>query len=214
MPRTAKMSSLFRISLLLASLVACSQAQAVPLPTIPAPTLLSGFDVEWAQSAESPHSIADAINILNGTGGFTIVDTHTERLSYIDLNDAQVPFAGADPVFAIRVSGYIDLGVDDSYRFFSIHDDGVRVSVGGETVINYPVDTATREDDSPFYSLAAGVYRYEAISWEQGGAFVFQLGFDDASGRHLLQGNHAPEPATLSLICLGLVGLGFRRKAA
>ncbi|OYU93177.1 MAG: hypothetical protein CFE45_21230, partial [Burkholderiales bacterium PBB5] len=129
--------------------------------------LADGFTVEWAQVTTSPHSVADATNALNGTGGFTVLNRATQFVNFVDFNDASVPFAGADPMFAVRVSGFITLG-GGNYSFLSIHDDGIRISVGGETVVLYDADTPTRADDSAIFALTAGVYRFEAISWEQG----------------------------------------------
>lgn len=192
-------------------------AQATPTPLISPPPLTNGFQVEWARVDTAPHSIADAVNALNGSGGFTVLNRVTQTLNTIDVNDASVPFAGADPLFAVRVSGYVTLAAG-RYSFSSLHDDGVRVTVGGEQVITFDSDTAAVETDSALFDLAAGVYAYEAISWEQGGAFNLRLGLLDAAGAgNLLVGQHAtsiPEPASLGLAGFGLLAAaGVARRA-
>lgn len=198
-----------RASALMLLAIAGSAALAAPLPTVPPPTLAPGFRIDWAQIAESPHSITDAYNALAGVG-FTVLDRVTQYQTFIDLSDASVPFGGADPRFAVRVSGFITLTAADTYTFLSIHDDGIRVVVGGEEVILYPTDTATIESDSAPFALAPGVYAYEAVSWEQGGVFTLRLGIDSATtGRVFLAGSHdVPEPMAPALTLLGLLAAG------
>jgi PEP-CTERM motif len=206
------------------AMIAAPLAQAVPVPTIPSPVLLPGFKVEWVQVDAAPGSTADALAILNRTGGFTILDTHEDYLERIELADSNARFTGIDPVFAVRVSGFISLSTDGPYSFLSFHDDGLRVRVGGETVIDVPFDTPPVGTHSAFYELAAGVYEYEAISWEQGGTFRLFLGIDvdgpnNPWGGIYVQGSHAPvtvpEPGTLSLLGLASLALvSLRRKTA
>lgn len=197
---------------------------AAPVASVPVPAnLQTGFVIEWVQvdvapfGAGSPSSVAEAQAILDGTSGLTELGRVTQTSTFINYQDANVPFGGADPVFAVRVSGYITLGAG-TYSFLSFHDDGLRVNVGGETVINFDANTPNVATDSPFYNLAAGVYSYEAISWEAGGAFNMQLGIDvngtAADGRVFLAGQHqVPEPGTLALTALAMLAAGSRLKS-
>lgn len=192
---------------------AFGSVHATPVPIVPPPALADGFQVEWVQVNASPHSISDALDALNGTGGFTVLNRATQFMGFVDLQDNDVPFTGADPLFAVRVSGFISLQAG-RYSFLSFHDDGLRLIVGDDEVITFNSDTPNVQTDSAFFDLASGVYKYEAISWEQGGAFNLQLGIDFNGARDFVIGSHAsvPEPATLGLAAFGLLAAGLAGK--
>lgn len=199
------------ISAFLMVAFALATAHGAPVPIMPSPALVDGFKVEWAQVDVSPHSIAGAVNALNGAGGFTVLNRATQFMNTVDLQDGDVPFAGTDPLFAVRVSGLITLAAG-RYSFLSFHDDGLRLIVGGDEVITFDADTPNRQTDSAFFDLVAGVYAYEAISWEQGGAFNLQLGIDSNGARGFVIGSRAavvPEPGSLGLVAFGLFAAGL-----
>lgn len=191
-----------------------ASAHAAPTPILPSPTLEDGFKVEWAQVELSPNSISDAVNALNGTGSVHVLNRATQYMNFVDLQDFDAPFGGSDPIFAVRVSGFVTLAAG-RYSFLSFHDDGLRLIVGGDEVITFDANTPNIQTDSAFFDLEAGVYTYEAISWEQGGAFNLQLGIDANGSRNFLIGSHGmavPEPASLGLTAFGLLAAGLARR--
>lgn len=202
-----------RPALALGLMGAATAAMAIPVAETSPPPLDTGFRVEWVQTSTSLQNIAGALDALAGNG---ILASASEYRSTINLTDADIPFLtpAQDPLAAVRVTGYITLAAG-TYTFSSSHDDGVRLTVGGEVVVIFDSNTGTITTTSPSYTLAAGTYAVEAISWEQGGVFALALNQNNGSGDVLLAGLHAvPEPATMGLAIAGLalVGAAVRRR--
>lgn len=196
---------------LVTAVCAAASVHAAPVATASPPPLDAGFQVQWAQNGSVPHSIAAAQAILAAPTG-----TATQYLSTVNLSDASVPFAGNDPAFAIRATGFVQLAAGD-YSFSVIHDDGARLILGGESLIVFDSDTSTTISTSVTYTLAAGLYAVDLLSWEQGGVFNLALTASFNGGQsQQLEGLHAtsavPEPATLALMLAGLGGLASRRR--
>ncbi|HRD96111.1 MAG TPA: PA14 domain-containing protein, partial [Rubrivivax sp.] len=166
-------------ALLGAMLLSVSTAgQALPTPTTPDPAVLPGIQGHWVDVTTSPHSIGDADNALIGAGGFTIARSFDLIHSVINIGDC-CSAASLDPLsalgddnFAVRYTGYLRIETRGSYRFRMYHDDGIRVILGGETIILYPTDTSPTDSDSLAYDLDAGYYALDIVGWEQGGNFV------------------------------------------
>lgn len=80
-----------------------------------------------------------------------------------------------DHTFAVEYSGYLNVFESGFYAFDVRHDDGFSFTLGGELISEFPFDTGPRFTTSDPVFLAAGMYPFSFIGWEQGGAFINEL---------------------------------------
>lgn len=212
------------LSTLLLGLTAFAGTQAAPVATTPDPTVAPGINAHWVDVTTSPHSVADAINAIGGTGGFSIAQTLDQVLSFIDNGD-NGNSATVDPLsalgddnYAVRYSGYLRILDAGAYTFGMFHDDGIRVTLGGQVIIVLDSDTSPTLTQSATFQLQPGYYALEIIGWEQGGQFINQFGTMSAAGGLVVTENlfHAAatgvsEPGTLALGGLVLLAATRRR---
>jgi hypothetical protein len=84
--------------------------------------------------------------------------------------DAAVPVDG----FAVRWTGDIEIPTSDTYTFYTTTDDGARLWVNGQQIVNQWVDQGTTEVSGTI-QLAAGIYPIEMHYYENAGGAVAQL---------------------------------------
>jgi len=212
--------------LLVSSFVICISVQAAPIaigPTVSGPG--DGLNARWVNSPFAPHNVAGALNAL-ASGGLEV----NQVVPYIDHADGNYygqKVAGylPDPLtpddnFAVSFTGFINITTADTYTFNAFTDDGFRLNIGGETVGIFDGD---RAPGSSTFSvlLSPGLYSFEFIGWEQGGAYVDELTWHNSStstftrvdSDNLFTSSPVSEPSTFALLSLGLmvIIIGFHR---
>ncbi len=147
-----------------------------------------GLNSHWVQVEPDfkPDTIMEAIDTLTlvpGDPGFIAeADLMVSGVDFADHDDpGQLtpetdlpPFGGDDPLFAVEYAGLIWLTDDGDYEFDMRHDDGFRLEIGGNVIMEFDGNTAPTNTTATV-SLDAGLYTFSLVSWEQGEIFTNEL---------------------------------------
>lgn len=75
----------------------------------------------------------------------------------------------------MRFSGFLNIIAAGDYEFLVHSDAGFRLSIGDATVALFDGDRAPADSFSDVLALSEGLYKFELIGWEQGGAYVDEV---------------------------------------
>lgn len=137
----------------------------------------------------------DYYNNMNLSG--TAIDTRVDGPVNFNWTDGApgVPGVGANQ-FSVDWNGYIRATETGNYRFQTVSDDGVRLWVDNQQVINNWTDHAVQTNTSAVVSLTAGeVYPIRLQFYENGGQAEIRLRWQTPSSGGFVPIPSGPEPA-------------------
>ncbi|MBW4562918.1 MAG: PQQ-dependent sugar dehydrogenase [Mojavia pulchra JT2-VF2] len=102
------------------------------------------------------------------------------NVDFIWGNNSPDPLIGAD-TFSVRWTGQVEAEYDEVYNFYTSSDDGVRVWVNNQLLIDQFVDQSTTEHSGSIALIAGQKYDIKLEYYENGYDAVSQLSWSSAS---------------------------------
>jgi len=82
--------------------------------------------------------------------------------------------------FSIRYTGYIQIASAGSYTFFTTSDDGSKLFIDGEQIVNNDGDHSSQERNGSV-TLTSGFHRIQVLFYENGGGQVLEVRYQGPS---------------------------------
>lgn len=164
----------------------------------------AGEDTFFCSAALSttPGLIGD---YYNGTNFNSLVSTHTDTTVNFGSFDATLASraSGADTA-SVRWTGYVKANYSQTYTFYTYSDDGARLYVNGQTVVNSWVDQGPTERSGTIALTAGEWYPITVEYYENGGGATMILRYSSASeSKKVIPSSNL---ATASSNCLSITG--------
>ena len=106
--------------------------------------------------------------------------TRTDPTVDYDWLSYAPPGIGAN-TFSARWTGQVEAAYSEPYSFYTISDDGVRVWLNGQLIINNWTDHGPTENSSAQVTLVSGQrYDIKMEYYENGGGAIARLGWNSA----------------------------------
>jgi glucose/arabinose dehydrogenase len=159
--------------------------------------------LEWSSASQGRQVVATSQLYSNGTppppppggSGTGLTGTYYDNINFtnpvLTRNDATVDFNWgngspaatiANDTFSVVWTGQVQALFSETYTFFTNTDDGVRLFVNGQQVINQLIDQApTTVNGTPIALVAGQKYDIRMEYFENGGGAVAQLGWQSSS---------------------------------
>jgi len=112
----------------------------------------------------------------------TLAATRVDALVNLSLNPAQSPVAGlASSNYSVRWSGQVQAQFTETYTFQTLSDDGIRLWVNGQPLINNWTDHAPRLDQGTISLVAGQKYAIQVEFYQARGDAVAKLSWSSPS---------------------------------
>lgn len=158
-------------------------------------------------------SIAQSQSVIdNAISADTTINSNNIFFSDWNHHGASAFPGGHNNTFVLTASGMIDTSLYSGLQFF--HDDGIDVNLGGDSLYSYNRNTGLR--DSGWKTFAdTGMTSFDLLFWENGGAASILVYGRLRNGQATEIANFTtvsvPEPSTIAILGLGLLGLVARK---